>query len=88
MEKVFTVIKGFSFESIYPFFFVSKTISEEYEKSSTIIKWSSLEKVSKFVHKESLCPGQAWLNLEKAKESETRCLHSSTACPIFNELVK
>jgi hypothetical protein len=30
---------------------------------------------------------QAWSNLETANESETRCLHSSTACPIFNELV-
>jgi hypothetical protein len=31
--------------------------------------------------------GQAWSNLETANESEMRCLRSSTACPIFNELV-
>jgi hypothetical protein len=30
---------------------------------------------------------QAWSNLKTANESETRCLRSSTPCPIFNELV-
>ncbi len=30
---------------------------------------------------------QAWSNIEKANKSEMRLLCSSTACPIFNELV-
>jgi hypothetical protein len=30
---------------------------------------------------------KAWSNLDTANESEMRCLHSSTACPVFNELV-
>ncbi len=62
-----------------------------YGKSQKFIltKWCQYEPLKSWVimvsHIEPI--KQAWSNVETANKSETRLLHSSTACPIFNELV-
>ncbi len=61
----------------------SKAVCIQHLAKSQLVEWH----LSNAVMLTSVNWNQAWLNIETANKSETRLIHSSTACPIFKELV-